>query len=245
MAIYKRGKVYWYHFIFAGKHIQGSTKQGNPRIARQIEASHRTSLVKGEAGFREPKTIALADFIKHDFLPFAESKFKATKPRTLRYYQYGAKTLLESAFATLDLRHLTDQHAGQYAAKRANLSPSTVNCGLRTLRRALSLAVQWGKLDRMPRITLAKGERQRDRVLTEEEADNYVAACSQPWKDAATIMLGTAMRPSEVFSLRWESVLLNNSSGLLQITDGKSRAARRILPLVPSVFAALKARHEA
>ncbi len=242
MAIFKRGRVYWYHFIFNGVHIQESTKQGNPRVARQIEAAHRTSLAKGEVGIRERKALTLADFLKSEFLPFVESKFNKAKPRTLRYYTCGAKTLRESAFASLDLREITDQHAGQYATKRANLSPSTVNCGLRTLRRALTLAVQWGKLDRMPKITLAKGERQRDRVLAEKEVNSYLAACPQPWKDAATIMLGTGIRPGEVFALRWENILLNGSGGLLQITDGKSRAAKRMLPLVPAVFDALKAR---
>jgi integrase len=148
-------------------------------------------------------------------------------------------------FASLDVREITDQHAGQYAAKRASLSPSTVNCGLRTLRRALSLAYQWGKLDRMPKISMAKGERQRERVLTDVEATTYLAACRQPWRDCATIMLGTAMRPSEVFALRWENVVLNGHGGMLQITDGKSKAARRMLPLVPAVYEALRARQDA
>jgi integrase len=244
MSIFKRGNVYWYHFWFYGQHIQESTKLGNPRVARNMEPAHRTALAKGEVGFREHKALALADFLKNEFLPFVESKFKKAKPRTLRYYTYGAKTLRESDFASLDLREITDQNAGQYAAKRASHSPSTVNCGLRTLRRALSLAVQWGKLDRMPKITLAKGERQRERVLSEKEVKAYLDACPQPWKDAATIMLGTGMRPGEVFALQWESILLNGSGGLLQITDGKSRAAKRMLPLVPAVFEALKARRK-
>jgi len=47
MGIFKRGSVYWYHFLFNGDHIQHSTKQGNPRTARQIEAAHRTALAKG------------------------------------------------------------------------------------------------------------------------------------------------------------------------------------------------------
>jgi integrase len=245
MSVFKRGQVYWYHFFFNGNHVQASTKQHNPRVARNIEAAHRTSLAKGEVGIRERKRVSLADFLKDEFLPFVESKFKAAKPRTLRYYQYGAKTLQGSDFASLDVREITDQHAGQYAAKRGSLSPSTVNCGLRTLRRALSLAYQWGKLDRMPKITMAKGERQRERVLTDIEATTYLAACPQPWRDCATIMLGTAMRPSEVFALRWENVLLNGHDGILQITDGKSRAARRMLPLVPAVYNALKARQNA
>jgi len=48
VSIFKRGNVYWYHFLFNGEHIQKSTKQGNPRTARQIEAAHKTALAKGE-----------------------------------------------------------------------------------------------------------------------------------------------------------------------------------------------------
>ena len=117
---------------------------------------------KGEAGFRERKCITLADFLKNDFLPFVKSKFR-TKPSTLRYYTYCASTLQAADFSTLDLPEVNDSHAAQYAAKHAKLSPSTVNCGLRTLRRALALAYQWGKLDKPAKITLAKGERQRER----------------------------------------------------------------------------------
>src|ERR1700681_1333192 len=118
MSIFKRGRVYWYHFQFDGKHIQESTKQGNPRIARQMEAAHKTALAKGEVGLRERKTISLGDFLKDEFLSFVESKFKAAKPRTLRYYEYGAKTIRASDFAALNLDEITDQHAGHYAAKR-------------------------------------------------------------------------------------------------------------------------------
>lgn len=94
----------------------------------------------------------------------------------------------------------------------------------------------------MPKITLAKGERQRERVLTENEVKAYLDACPQPWRDLATVILGTGMRPGEVFALRWENILLNGSGGLLQITAGKSRAAKRMLPLVPAVFDVLKSR---
>ena len=142
MAIFKRKGangtfVYWYNFWNNGKHIQESAKTTNPRKARQAEAIHKAKLANRETGFREQKTITLAEFLRYDFLPFVESKFKASKPRTLRYYTYGAKTLRESDFASLNLAEITDQHAGRYAAKRASLSPSTVNCGLRTLRPSL------------------------------------------------------------------------------------------------------------
>jgi hypothetical protein len=39
---------------------------------------------------------------------------------------------------------ITDQQGQQYAARLSSLSASTINCGLRTLRRAINLAAEWG-----------------------------------------------------------------------------------------------------
>jgi len=68
MAIFKRGRIYWYHFVFNGEHIQESTKQGNPRIARQMEAAHRTALAKGEVGIREKKKVPSLEAFKDIFM---------------------------------------------------------------------------------------------------------------------------------------------------------------------------------
>ena len=44
--------------------------------------------------------------------------------------------------------------------------------------------------------------------------------------------------------MRWEHVLLNGHGGQIQVAKGKSKAARRPLPMVPAVYEALKARYE-
>ena len=221
--IYKRGKVYWYKFMWQGRLVRESTKQRNDKTARQMESAHRTSLAKGEVGIREKKAApTLAEFLKRDFLPFVETQH-AAKPNTLRYYKTGAASLTDSNLAAVRLDEINDQHAQQYAARLARLSPSTINCGLRTLRRAIYLAAEWRTLDRRPKIRLAKGERQRDRVLSDAEVDAYLKACDQPWRDVATIMLGTGMRPGEVFSLRWDHVLLNGQGGFIQLGFPLSR----------------------
>jgi integrase len=230
--------------MWNGKMIRESTRQGNDKVARQMESAHRTALAKGEVGIREKKTPpTLIDFLRREFLPFAESKHVA-KAATLRYYRTGSASLIASALGGMRLDEVNDQHAQQFAARQSHLSPSTINCGLRTLRRALYLAAEWGKIDRRPKITLAKGERQRDRVLSDREVAAYVAACDQPWRDAVTVMLGTGMRPGEVFALRWERVLLNGEGGLIQVAEGKSRAARRLLPMVSAVYNVLRNRYE-
>ena len=171
-----------------------------------------------------------------------EARF-AAKPKTADYYTYGSTLLLEAGMGGLLLNEISSQHAAGYIAKQAKRSPSTVNCGLRTLRRALNLADEWGKIDRAPKLALAKGERQRERVVAQADFLAYRELCRQPWRDVATVLYGTGMRPGEAYKLRWEHVLLNGKGGLIQIAEGKTKAARRFLPMVPEVYAALSARH--
>jgi integrase len=239
--IYKSGRYYMAKFRWKGQLIRKSTRAADAKTARSIEGKMRAELARGNWGILEKKAApTLETFLKKDFLPHVDN---TAKESTTSYYHDGAKRLLASDLAHLRLDEITDQQAGQFAARYSNLSASTINCGLRTLRRALHLAFEWGKLERMPKISLAKGERQPERVLSREEAYDYLAMCSQPWRDVATLILGTGVRPGEAYKLRWEHVALNGHGGLIQITEGKTRAARRMLPMVPAVYQALKARH--
>lgn len=241
--IYKSGRYYMAKFQWKGQLIRKSTRAVDAKTARTIEGKMRAELARGNWGILEKKPAPkLADFLKKEFLRYVDSK--AAKKATADYYHDGARRLLASDLASLRLDEITDLQAGQFAARYSCLSASTVNCSLRTLRRALHLAVDWGKLERMPKISLAKGERQRERILSREEAQDYLAMCSQPWRDVATLILGAGMRPGEVYKVRWEHVVLNGHGGLIQIIEGKTKAARRMLPMVPAVYQALKVRHE-
>lgn len=243
--IYKKGRYYMAKFMWEGKVFRKSTRCTNAKDARTVEGTLRSELAKGNFGIlkAKPRT-TLGEFLKRDFLPFIETEFR-TKPNTHDYYRYGVRNLQASELAGLRLDEITSQHVTGFIAQHGHLEASTVNRDLRTLRRALSLAVEWGKLDRMPKVTLAKGEKRRERVLADEEAERYLAACPQPWREVATVLLGTGMRPGEAYTLRWDNVLLNGAGGLIHITQGKTKAAKRMLPMVPAVYQALKARHEA
>jgi len=233
-------------FRYRGKRICKRTKVTHIDDARAIESAIRTELERGNYGILKPKPVpSLAEFLKGDFQPFVESRFRQSKPNTAIYYQRGAKMLLASPLANLKLDTITDREAAQFAAAHPNWAATYTNKALRTLRHALNLAHDWGKLGRKVKITMANGERQRDRVLSHEEAEAYLAACPQPWKDAATIILGTGMRPGECCALRWEHMLLEGDGGLIQIAEGKTKAARRILPMIPDVLAAMRSRHNA
>lgn len=242
--IYKKGRYYIAKFMWQGELIRKSTRCTSAKDARTVEGKLRSELAKGNFGILDAKPrLTLAEFLKRDFKPFVETEFQ-TKPNSMDYYIYGVQNLQASDLAALRLDQITGQHVTGYIAQHGHLEASTINRDLRTLRRALSLAVEWGKLDRMPKVTLAKGEKKRDRVLTGTEADMYLAACPEPWRAVATVLLATGMRPGEAYTLDWRNILLNGSGGLIQITQGKTKAARRLLPMVPRLYQTLKARHE-
>src|SRR4029077_14946456 len=104
----KRGTcgVYWYKFMWQGKLVRESTKQGNDKVARQMESAHRTSLAKGEVGIREQKTsFTLVEFMSHTFQPWFDATFRE-KPRTGVWYRGGIRRLSE--FPLLAKARLTD-----------------------------------------------------------------------------------------------------------------------------------------
>src|SRR6478735_3710702 len=94
MAIYKRGDIYWYKFMWNGKSIRESTKQTNDKVARQMEAAHRTSLAKGEVGIRDKKVVAtLENFCEKRIEPWAKATFEKPAPKTWLWYRFGINAL--------------------------------------------------------------------------------------------------------------------------------------------------------
>ncbi|HZR66851.1 MAG TPA: site-specific integrase [Terriglobales bacterium] len=250
MAIFKRGRIYWYHFIFSGEHIQESTKQGNPRVARQMEAAHRTALAKGEVGIREKKHVpTLATFCRDRLQPYAKARYENASPKTWAWYQFGLKTI--AAYGPLSNRKLdeiTPEHITGFAAhlQGREWKISSVNSALRALRIAANFAEEWGVISTAPKVVLLDGENHRERVLSHAEEAKYLAAATEPLASVATVLVDTGLRPEECFKLRWEHISFSSGRhGTLRVLEGKTKAARRTLPLTQRVRKVLEARWEA
>ena len=88
-----------------------------------------------------------------EFLQYAKTH---TKPGTHTFYSVCLERLLTfAAIADAPLDAITGETVSRYARHRQEVpenSVVTVNGDLRTLRRVLHLAVEWGKLDRAPAI---------------------------------------------------------------------------------------------
>ena len=245
----KRGKcgTYWYKFMWQGRLVRESTKQGNDKVARQMESAHRTSLAKGEVGIRERKPVpTLASFLTDRILPWAEATFAANTPKNAKWYRNECRALKEfKPLANAALDGITGELISEFAAQRITQGKqiATVNSSLRVLRRVLNLAVEWGVLAVAPKLKVLSGERRRERVVSTEEEVKFLAVASEPLASIASVLADTGMRPEECFRMRWEYVTwLNGRNGALLVTHGKTASARRVLPMTPRVRAILEPR---
>jgi integrase len=249
--IYKRGEVYWYKFMWQGKLIRESSKQGNDRVARNMESAHRTSLAKGEVGLRDKKASpTLAQFIENRFEPWAKARFEKASPKTwLDWYRVGLRAIKGyKPLADSKLDEITSETLADFAAHRQakKLQVSTVNSSLRVARRVLRLAVEWGASESSPKVKLLSGERHRERVVTPHEEAKYLNVAPEPVASIAAVLCDTGLRPEECFRLQWEAITWTNGRhGTLLVTHGKTASARRVLPMTPRVRGILEARWEA
>jgi integrase len=247
MAIYKRGQIYWYKFTFNGDAIRESTRQKNQHTARQMEAAHRSSLAKGEVGIRDKKVIpTLKAFCTERVAPWARSTFEQASPKTWLWYGFGIDSLKKSStLANLRLDEIGPELVAEYASERQRdgLQTSSVNSCLRALRRVLRLAVEWGVLEASPKVKFLSGEHRRERVITSKEEAVYLVSALPLLHDVSVVLFDTGMRPEECHCLRWESITWDGGrNGVLLIAKGKTKAARRVLPLSPRVRAVLENR---
>lgn len=264
--VFKRGNSLWYKFRWCIKHEDGTkenfmirrpAKVRNRKDAADVEREHRRALSLGQVHPNDPwpKPAVSAPpvfraFAK-EFLEYAKTH---TKPGTHTFYDVCLDRLLTfAAIADAPLDAITGDLVSRYARYRQEVAENsviTVNADLRTLRRLFHLAVEWGKLDRVPVIHELPQSKGRDRVVSFQEEAKYLAKASENLRDAAILAVDTGLRPnSELFPLRWADVELAASAecphGALHVRQGKTDSAQRSLPLTPRAADVLQRRKKA
>jgi integrase len=113
---------------------------------------------------------------------------------------------------------VTAQRIAQYERDRLSkmsvrgtpLAAATLNRELALVRHLLRLAEEWGYIQKIPRVRLAKEPEGRLRFLTEDEIARLLAAAAESqntyFLTIVTIALNTGMRKNEILKLAWERV---------------------------------------
>lgn len=155
---------------------------------------------------------------------------------------YAQQTRYLLAFEALAGRQLDEIDEGLIEvfcqARRRHVSTATTNRAMAVLRRMLRLAHEWRIIDRIPKIRLLRGERNREFVLSREQERIYLELCPQLLHDAAVLMLDTGLGPAEALGLQWSDI----HPDYLQVREGKTRYRARSLSLTSRLRSMLEVR---
>jgi integrase len=230
-------------FQIDGRRIVESSRLKNKTAAKRAEAARKTAILEGRAGFVRPDPPPKFDEAVKDFLAWSAQKHR---PKTHELHALNCRTL-QRHFRGKWLDQITPglveefrQHRQSEARKNATdgslIAPATVNRALATLR---LLFLRQG-LKAPTRKEMFLDEPEKTRVVTIQEEMAYLWASSQPLQDIATLILQTGMRPEEAFRIEVRNVDLEHRT--IFNPFGKTKAAKRKIPMSNDAFEVLKRR---
>jgi integrase len=234
VSLTKRGKQWHYHFFVDGTRYRGSTKQTTESKARQFESTLIAEIRAGIPAAVRGKAPLLRDYSTR-FLDWVDNTTDL-KPATRKYYRYGVGELLATSLGGMRLDAITTDAASMVTFDG---SAAWGNQARRTLSRMLRHGAKAGVIRTAPTIHLQE-ELGREGIMDDATEKTLLAVVRQPLTDVILIMRDMGLRPDEVFRMRWEHVHWDKV--LYFNPYGKSRKARRWLPLSLRVIDALKVR---
>ena len=240
MAIYKRGGVYWFEFVFKGKRYQQSTKLGNQNDARTAEAAYRIKLAKGEFGIEAPAPVPTLREFSGEFMKQIRMDC-ASKPRTITFYAEKLRRLLnhpklaDSALDDIDedlIEAYKRTRSTSLSRRKKSMSPASINRELATLRRLLRMACAWKRITSAPKIKMLRGETAREFVLSRDDEPRYLDALPAEMRPFSTFLIDTGLRVGEALKMEWPQVNLREQPGYLTVRAGQAKSSkRRTVPL--------------
>jgi integrase len=185
------------------------------------------------------KVPTLSDF-SVQFLNYLPSR---VKPGSFRLYCTCWVHLANSPLARLRLSEISRSVVDRFAQEKlsSGLAVITVNSILRTLRRALLLAHEWEVISKRPIVKLLPNENRRTFVVDEATEARLVAHFGQHdlMRHIIPFACDTGLRAGEIAALKWTDVVLTDNPSVT-VREGKTRFARRTVPLTQRTAASLR-----
>jgi integrase len=246
MSLFKRGKVWWYEFWFAGRRIQESTKATSKSVAKLAEVKRRRELEEGFNSVEDVRHLQIQT-LQHVSADYLTSYGLRHKSATFAKYAVGhvVRLLGERMVVDIDERSVTEY---QDTRLREKAAPKSVNEEVGFLLRLLG-----------DRGTIIRNRLKKEKTLKlkvpKSKAKAYSAEEKRKLVDAANdarsphirlcivIAQNTGMRAGEIRHLRWMDINFDN----LYLTVGRSKTAAgegRTIPINPDLQNALLERRE-
>jgi integrase len=227
MSVYLRGGVYWYHFTFAGKKYQESTKSPSKTLAKKAETTRRREL---EGAFNNVTDTRKARV--QSISTLAEAYLEDYKVRhraaTFATYAVGHVTRLVGDKLVADISEAAVK-AYQTARLKEDAAPKSINEEVTFLLRLLGDAGEalrarmrkskTLKLKVAQNVARAFTPAEKEKMLALAKASSARKSGSPAIYAALTLALNAGMRDAEIRNLTWAQVDLEKKF----LTVGKSK----------------------
>ena len=238
MKLYKRGKVWYYRFQFAGQRVHESTRTEQKTLAREIMHGRLRELQESFGRIKKrqlppPLTVAAQAWL--------DGKIAISQHTEVSYR--GAIAHLAGHFGPTLLCDITPDSVAAYQKfrKGQGVGPRTVNIEVGVLRGILKKAKLWREI--ADEVSFLPENPSPGRAISEEEEHRLLKACAESRNrglyGVVMLALNTGMRAGEIRSLKWGQVDFLGRSLTVGKTKTKAGTGRPI-PLNDRAFELLK-----
>lgn len=233
MALFRRGDVWWYEFLFARRRVRESAKTTSKTVAKQAEQNRRRELERGFNGVEDNRENRVRS-IKEVGAEYLDDYCLRHKSGVFAQYAVGHVARHLGASMVVDV---TDKTVREYQTARLKegAAPKSINEEVGFLLRLLGEAgdVVRMRLRRQKALKLAVGK-QVGKAYTPEEKEALLAAAkaarSPAIYPALMLALNAGMRDAEIRGLQWERMDLTKA--VLTVGESKTEAGEgRTIPL--------------
>ena len=208
MAVYKRGGVYWFSFVYASKRVQKSAKTTSKTVAREAEKSYRDRLERVHAGMPAEKRRDRIRSVSEVVRGYLEHFDINHRDRTVAINK-SCLTHVTRLLGGILLSDLDEYQIRKYVRTRLDegVCGRTINIELAALSRAIGQP--WSLL--WPKVRKLEERKDVGRALMPEEEARLIAAAPRVYRSAliglfVRVALLSGMRSGEILGLRWGQV---------------------------------------
>jgi integrase len=241
MALFRRGKIWWYEFFFAKRRVRESAKTTSKTVAKLAQQQRRRELEKGFNGLEDTRDERIRTIreIGATYLDEYRLRHKA-----VTFAEYSLRKINRHFGDTMSV-DVTDKTVKAYQTARLKdkAAPKTINEEVGFLLRCMGEAGDGirARLRRQKALKLPV-RHQVGKAYTPEEREALLSAAkaarSPAIYPALTLALNAGMRDAEIRGLQW--CRLDLSRAILTVGESKTEAgAGRTIPLNSDLLEAM------
>ncbi len=242
MAVYRDEKTgkWFIDYYYRGKRIRECAGT-NKRMAEQALSIRKAEILQGKFNIEKLTPSPRFEQFTTDFLAWSQANKRSfERDRSLVKNLLGAfrGKLLSEITTWLIEKYKKDRQAAMIHGRP--IRPATINREVACLKRMFTKAIEWGKATENPggKVKLLREDNRRERILTPEEQQRLLAACTAHSRPFVVTALHAGMRLREILNLRWDQV--DFGRGYLTVEYTKNGKSRKI-PMNRTLTATLKA----